>query len=211
MALDSLDLETAIRRMTTLVVENLHRASRALVLQDEALAREVIEADRTIDQLEEDLGDHCGVVIARKQPVARELRRILGYIKLASNLERIGDYGVHAARLTLELSQERYVKELVDLPEMIEIGITMVQEAVKSYLDQNPEAARQTALLDKKMDEKNRTIYRDLLGMMKNDSRTIAQATQMLFLSRVLERLGDHAVSICQQTVYSATGRHEDL
>ena len=198
-------------RMVVLVEENAKKAQKALIKQDAALARQVIEADEKVNAMELEITDKCTLILAREQPVASDLRHLVACLKVVSDIERIGDYVVHAAKRAKELSDEKYIKPLIDIPKMLDLGSKMLRDAVDALIHSDEVKARETANLDSEMDHLNKQIYRELLALMLEDSDNIKQATKLLFLSRFLERMGDHAVTICSWAIYSAVGSHAEL
>ncbi len=198
-------------RMVVLVEENVKKAQKALIKQDSALAKQVIEADEKVNAMELEITDKCTLILAREQPVASDLRHIVACLKVVSDIERIGDYVVHAAKRAKELSDEKYIKPLIDIPKMLDLGSKMLRDAVDALIHSDEVKARETAKLDSEMDHLNKQIYRELLALMLEDSDNIKQATKLLFLSRFLERMGDHAVTICSWAIYSAVGSHAEL
>lgn len=205
------DINQHLSRMSVLVEENIHKALKALKNQDEKLAKEVIAADEAVNQAELVITDMCVLFIAREQPVATDLRWIVACLKAVSDIERIGDYAVHAAKRAKELSDEKYIKPLIDIPKMLTLGAEMLRDSVNSLVNADVELAKATARRDEEMDSLNKQVYRELLSMMLEEKDNIKQATKLLFLSRFLERMGDHAVNICSWTVYAVQGEHTDL
>lgn len=200
-----------ILRMSVIVEENLGKSRLALTEQNLELAQQVIKADKEVNELELKISDRLALVLAKESPVAGDLRHIIACLKIVSDIERIGDFAVHAAKRARELAEEQYIKPLVDIPKMLEIGAAMLKDSVQALIAKDETLARRTAARDEEMDSLNKLVYRELLSLMLEDSKTIKQATKLLFLSRVLERLGDHIVHICNWAVYSASGVHEDL
>ena len=198
-------------RMAVLVEENILKALKALKDQDGKLAKEVINGDQKVNDLELSITDRCVLFIATEQPVAGDLRRIVACLKAVSDIERIGDYAVHAAKRAKELSDEKYIKPLLDLPKMLTLGGEMLRDAVNSLVNADMTLARATARRDEEMDNLHKQVYRELLSLMLEDKDHIKQATKLIYLSRFLERMGDHAVNICGWTIYAVQGEHEDL
>jgi phosphate transport system protein len=205
------DINQQLFRMSVLVEENILKSLKALKNQDEKLAKEVIAADEAVNKLELEITDICVLFIAREQPVATDLRWIVACLKAVSDIERIGDYAVHAAKRARDLADEKYIKPLIDIPKMLTLGAEMLRDSVKSLVNADVELAKATAKRDEEMDSLNKQIYRELLSMMLEEKDNIKQATKLLFLSRLLERMGDHAVNICSWTVYAVQGEHTDL
>ena len=200
-----------VLRMAVQVEENILKARKALIDQDSKLAKEVISGDERVNELELAITDRCVLFIATEQPVASDLRRVVACLKAVSDIERIGDYAVHAAKRAKELSDEKYIKPLIDIPKMLVLGGEMLRGAVNSLVNADQILARTTAQRDEEMDNLNKQVYRELLTLMLEEKDNIKQATKLLFLSRFLERMGDHAVNICSWTLYAVNGAHEDL
>jgi phosphate transport system protein len=200
-----------VLRMAVVVEENILKSLKALKDQDSKLAKEVINDDQKVNDLELAITDRCVLLLATEQPVASDLRRIVACLKAVSDIERIGDYAVHAAKRAKELSDEKYIKPLIDIPKMLVLGGEMLRDAVNSLVNADAALARSTAKRDEEMDSLNKQVYRELLALMLEEKDNIKQATKLLFLSRFLERMGDHAVNICSWTLYAVNGQHEDL
>lgn len=198
-------------RMAVMAEECILKAAKALHDHDAKLAKEVIASDDKINAMELAITDRCVTFIATEQPVASDLRRIVACLKVVGDIERIGDYAVHAAKRAKDLADEKPVKPLIDLPKMLVLGGEMLRGAVNSLVKLDPALARSTAERDNEMDDLNKQVYRELLALMLEDKDNIKQATKLLFLSRFLERMGDHAVNICSWTLYATQGTHEEL
>jgi phosphate transport system protein len=206
-----LGINQDLQRMSVLVEENIRRALKALTSQDAKLAKEAIAADQKVNELELEITDRCVLFIAKEQPVARDLRHIVACLKAVSDLERIGDYAVHAAKRAKELADEKYIKPLIDIPKMLTIGLEMCRDSVNSLVTGDAQLARSTAARDAEMDSLNKQVNRELLALMLEDKDNIKQSTKLQFLSRFLERMGDHAVTICSWALYSVDGTHAEL
>jgi phosphate transport system protein len=200
-----------ILRMGVMVEEALRRAIESLVDKDEAKARAVVDGDSAINRLEQDIEDRCIVLIAREQPVASDLRRLITSLKIVTQLERMGDHALHVAKGTLRLLPETYMKPLIDIPRMAEIGIGMVRDVLTAFLENDAERAREVAKRDQLMDDLHTQVMRELFTYMMESNRYVTQSISLLFVSRFLERVGDHVTNICEWVVYSATGERVEL
>ena len=205
------ELDITIMKMGLLVVKALELSMKALVDQDIELAKNIIENDSKINELELTINDHCARLIAEEQPVAKDLRIILNAFKISHSLERIGDNAVHISKTAIRLSSEKYLKPLTDIQNMAEIAIGMVKDSLDSYIETNSERAVDVSKRDSKVDELYSQIFRDLLTYMHKNPDTIDQAMSLLFICRRLERVADHSTHICEGTIYIATGKHVDL
>jgi phosphate transport system protein len=206
------DLNQDILKMSTLVEEAIQKAISAFENKDTAAARKVIDGDIEINTLQADIEDKCTVLIATEQPVATDLRRIVAIIKVVSNLERIGDHSVHLARATVKFVDEPYIDRVAGIiPRMADIGITMIRDAIDSFVNRDLDKAKKTADLDEKIDELHRSLFTTLITTMKENTQTIEQAAEFLFINRFMERLGDHVTNMCEWVVFAITGEHIEL
>jgi len=205
------DINRDMLDMSAAVESSIAKTLRALKQQSSKLAKEVIEADQGINARELAITDKCVQLIAREQPVAGDLRKIIAYLKAVGDIERIGDYVARAANRAKDLSREKYLKQLIDIPAMLKIGGEMLHDSVESLVTSDVDLAKKTAKRDEVMDSLNKQVYHELLALMLEENKNIKQATKLLFLSRFLERMGDHAVSICGWSIYAVQGEHVEL
>ena len=208
-SLNSINQE--VLRMGTLVEEAIRKSTRALRDKDVELANKVVTEDRVINQLELDIQDKCIVLIATEQPVAGDLRGLVTIIKIVTQLERMGDHALHVAKGALRLANESYMKKIIDLPRMGECAIRMIHEALTAFMNNDEEAAIAVAEMDDEIDELHNQVMRECLTYMMQDPKYIPQATTLLFVSRFLERIGDHVTNISEWICYNITGRHREL
>jgi len=205
------EIDREILKMGAHVEESVGKAMSALVNQDTVLAEQVIAGDEVINRFEQQIQDRLTVLIATEQPVAGELRHIITSLKVISQLERMGDHTVHIAKAAVKLAQEKFIKSLIDLPKMAEYGMNMIHEVLTAFSDRDKDKAIDVAQLDDRIDELHNQVWRELLTYMMADVSTINQATTLLFVSRWLERFGDHATNISEWVVYDSTGEHIEL
>ncbi len=205
------ELQVLMLKMSSVTEETLSNAVKALKNQDIELAKRVINDDDIVDDMELEIEDRCCKLIALQQPLATDLRVITTALKIITDLERIADYAVDISKITLKLSEETYIKELIDIPRMGEITARMIRESIDAYVHLDIEKAKAAAKLDDEVDAIYKQIYRELLLIMIEDPRKINQATYFLFIGRYLERIGDHITNICERIIYTVTGEHVDL
>jgi phosphate transport system protein len=197
--------------MGQMVADAIDRSVRALREQDEALATQVIEHDDQINAAQHAIDEKCLVLIATQQPLAHDLRTILAASNIANEMERIGDYAEGTAKLALRLSGEPFIKPLVDIPKMAELGRRMLMSALEAFARQDTEAALQIGDADTVVDDLYSQVYRDLLIIMEQDPRTIPQATYLIWVAHNLERIADRTTNIAERTVFVDSGRIVDL
>jgi phosphate transport system protein len=204
-------LALSVMKLGSYVEEALRQSLTALSKQDVPRAEKILSGDEKINKLQLEIEDCCVGLIAREQPVARDLREIMTTIKVASNLERAGDLAVHLAKATKRLAGKPFIGPFQDIRRMAEIGIGMVHDAVDAFADRDGGKAREVAGRDDRIDSIHDALIQELLATMHENEEQIEMSTSLLFISRFLERLGDHVVNICEWVVYGAEGIHEDL
>lgn len=183
----------------------------ALKSQDKKLSESVIDKDDCIDKYEEDIENKCIRLMATEQPIAIDLRRIFMSSKVITDLERMGDHAVDIAKIAQKLMGKEYIKELIDIPKMAEIVEGMLKEALEAYVGRDAVKARKVCKMDDEVDKLFMSIFNELLLIMREDSSTIDQASQFLFVCKYLERMADHTTNICEWTVYLETGEKLNL
>jgi phosphate transport system protein len=200
-------LRQEILRMGGLVGQAIEDAVQSLARQDEQLAKKVIAGDDVIDQLEVDIEDRCMVLIARQQPMARDLRMIGTGLKITTDLERMGDHAFDIAKVTVKLANQPLIKPLVDIPRMARMAQKMLADSLDAYTKLDITLAEKVCLADNEVDDLYQQVFRELLTYMMEDPRTIGQATQLIFVGRYLERIADHATNIAEWVIYLETGQ----
>lgn len=205
------DLQQQILRMGSLVEEAIAHSVKALVTQDVVLAQKAIDGDDMVDDLYIKIEDQCLKLIATQQPMAKDLRRIITGLKIIGDLERMADHAVKIAKIALMISNDPLIKPLIDIPRMSEYAQQMVKNCLDAYVREDIELARSVGTDDDQVDHLHNQIFRELLTYMMEDPKTIMQATQLLFVSRYLERIGDRATNIGEAVIYQATGDRLDI
>lgn len=205
------ELQLALIKMSSIVEESLSNSIKALKKQDIALAEKVIDSDDLIDKMELQIEEKCLKLIALQQPIAKDLRIIATALKIITDLERIGDHAVDIAKITKRLSNERYIKELIDIPRMTYIVTGMVKDSIDAYVKLDVAKAREVSKRDDEVDGLHSQIFRELLILMMEDPIKINQSTYFLFVSQYIERIADHVTNICEWIIYAVTGEHIDL
>jgi phosphate transport system protein len=180
---------------------------RAVVERDTELARRTIDQDREIDRLEVATDDLCLRILARRQPVASDLRFLTIALKLVTDLERIGDLAVNVCERAVELNAEAPLKPYVDLPRMAEAAQGMVREALDAFVAGDAERAEQVIVRDREVDAYYHQIFRELLTYMMEDPRNIYRATRIQSVAKYVERVGDHATNLAELVVWMVRGK----
>ena len=204
-------LQEDILKMGNLVHELIYKAVKSMVNKDVEMAREVIKADDIVDEMASRLEERCLSMIARQQPMAKDLRMIAGALHLAMDLERIADHAEGLANITIRLKDQAYIKPLIDIPRMGELAREMLKKALKAILRDDVANAWSLVEDEKVMDAIYKQIFRELLSIMMEDPRTITQATELLLAAGHLERIADHITNVGEMVLYIAEGRRVDL
>jgi phosphate transport system protein len=189
------------------VEEMLTNSIKALVERDSDLAHRMIAYDDEIDQLEVSIDEHCLRILAKRQPVASDLRFITTALKFVTDLERIGDLGVNICERVIELNAEEPIKPYIDLPKMAEIVQEMVRETLDAFVSQNAEGAQAVLERDNLVDAYYNQVFRDLLTYMMNDPRVIHTGIKVQSIAKYLERMGDHATNLAERVVFMIRGK----
>jgi len=203
------DLKNDMLKMGSMVEDAINKSIRALKECDLELAQKVKDEDDKIDDMEIILEEKCTKLIALQQPVAKDLRMIIVISKLVTDLERIGDHASNIANMVLEIGDEPLIKPLIDIPRMTEIVNRRLRESLDAFVNMDIDLAKKVAQEDEEIDVIDEQILRELLTFMMEDPRTIKQATSLMFISRFLERIGDHSTNICERIVYMVSGERE--
>ncbi|HAS73293.1 MAG TPA: phosphate transport system regulatory protein PhoU [Clostridiales bacterium UBA8960] len=195
-----------IIKMGTLIERTIDETIKALVNQDVILAKKVDEGDDRFDQMEIEIGSKCVNLIATQQPVASDLRKIFSIVKIVTDLERIADHCQDISKLTLNLAGKKYVKPLIDIPQMGKQVKEMVKMTIDCYIDQDVEKSKLVCATDDIVDKYFYTIVSDLQSIMKEKPEEIGQCVDFLMIAKYLERMADHATNVAEWVIYSVEG-----
>jgi len=200
-------LERRIAEMGGIAEKMVIDAMDALADADAALARQVVATDPRLDALQREIEDLAVMTIALRQPVAIDLREIIGAIRVTADLERIGDLAKNIAKRAMKISKEaRIPRAIVGLRHMNEFATELLKDVLDAYAQRDVERAREVWARDVDLDALEDSIFRDLLTHMMEDPRSISFCAHLLFCSKNIERIGDHATNIAETVVYIATG-----
>src|SRR5260370_23918512 len=183
----------------------LKRAMKALTERETNEAREVLEHDDAIDQLEVEVDRQCIDLFALRQPAARDLRFVMSVAKMAPVLERIADHACNIARAAIDLNREPEVPYLGRLREMGEIAAQMLGGALDALTRNDADAAREVIKRDAQINELYNRHFHDLIEMMAQDPATATRDARLLFVTKHLERIGSYVTDICDVTVYMSS------
>jgi phosphate transport system protein len=195
-------------------MEQTRLAMKSLTDADLALAEKVIAADDEIDRLEVQIDDEAIRYMTLRGPVASELRLIVVGMKASHDLERVGDEATGIARRSRRLAIEPKVELYADLPRMATIALGMLRDALDCFVQEDEQKALSVIRRDPEVDNLNRLLYRRLTSYMIEKPDTIARCLELMFISKSLERIADHATNIAEEMVFLSKGqdiRHSDI
>ncbi|HYM01727.1 MAG TPA: phosphate signaling complex protein PhoU [Stellaceae bacterium] len=199
-------LDNTITQMGGLAESQLAAAIEAVMKRDSDLASEVIEGDVEVDQLEREIESLVVRLLALRQPMARDLRQSIAALKIASDLERIGDYAANVAKRSIALNQTSPVKPVYSIPRMGRLGQAMIKDVLDAYVERDADKALAVWLRDEELDEMYTSLFRELLTYMIEDPRNITACTHLLFIAKNLERIGDHTTNIAETLYFLVHG-----
>ncbi|MDQ8198128.1 phosphate signaling complex protein PhoU [Pelagicoccus enzymogenes] len=200
------DVRSHLMLMGEKAIANVNLAMRAMLDSDLATAQKVRAADDRIDEIEKQIDDEVARYIGLRAPVARDLRLLFVAIKASHDLERVGDEATSIAKRTAKiLKTGRSIDDLGRLPRMCELAVGMLKDALHCFIDEDSRRAIAISERDKEVDSLNRENFRYFLGLMKDNTALVDFATEMVFISKSMERIADHAQNIAEEVYYLLT------
>lgn len=188
-------------------MEQVRMALRALVDANISMADQVIAGDDEIDRLEVSIDDEAIRYMSLRAPVATELRLVIVGMKASHDLERVGDEATSIAKRAVKLAAEPPLKPYVDIPRMANIALEMLRDAMDCFLQADTEKAMAVIRRDAEVDLINKQLYRELSSYMIERPGTISRALELMFISKSLERIADHATNIAEEMVFLAQAK----
>jgi phosphate transport system protein len=204
---DIQDLRRRISEMGGIAEKMLVDAMTALVRRDTPLAQEVIAADTRLDVLQREVEERAILMIARRQPVAIDLRETISAIRVSGDVERIGDLAKNIGKRALAIAgQFQSQKMVLGVQHMADQVLGQLKDVLDAYAQQNPEAALDVWRRDGQIDALYTSLFRELLTYMMEDPRNISFCVHLLFCAKNIERIGDHTTNVAETIFYLATG-----
>ena len=201
-------LSNRIAEMGGLAERMVDQAVTALIHSDLALSRTVIADDAILDAWQRDIDEKAVLLIARRQPMASDLREIIGTIRIANDIERIGDLGKNIAKRVTAVAEMRQPVQLYrGLEALAELTLIQLKEALDMFANRRVEGVERLRARDEDIDAKYTSLFRELLTYMMEDPRNISACTHLLFCAKNLERIGDHVTNIAESIHFMVTGR----
>jgi phosphate transport system protein len=200
-------LKTTVIKMGSVVEDSFSNAIEAVLHEDTALAKKVIDADGRINALEIEIDNAVIDLLALQQPVATDLRLILAVQKINNDLERIGDHAVNVAESAEWLAATPAKEPLLQIPRMAELTRTVLRHALDSFILLDPKLALTVLERDDQIDALNREMVLEVIGLIKSDARTVDGGMQIIRISRNFERVGDLATNIAEEVIFLTQAR----
>lgn len=200
-------LRSTLLEMGGLVENQIAQAVRALVERDVGGAQAVIGRDHTVNRFDVEIDELCLKLLALHQPAGRDLRLITTALKITTDLERIGDLAARIAERAVELAAEVPITASIDIPHLAELARDLVHRSLDAFVREDAELALAVCADDDAIDSAHRRLFQELLAFMVAHSDGVGQATRLLFASKSLERIGDHATNIAEMVVFMVKGR----
>ena len=201
-------LKKSIVQMGGLAERQLDQAMECLVKRDTVLAAAVIEADAQLDGYENEVDQAAIRFLALRQPMASDLREVLSALKIAADLERIGDYSANLAKRAIALSQVPPMRTVGALAGMAKLVQEIVKEVLDAYIERDLSRALDAWRRDEEVDDLYTSLFREMLELMMEDPRNITPSTHLLFAAKNIERIGDHATNIAETVHFLIEGQH---
>src|SRR4051794_30936783 len=205
-------LNDALQEMGALVAQSVHRSVLSLVEKDEDLAHQVLRDESRIDQLEIQIDDLVAGIIAREAPVARDMRFVVGAIKINTDLERMGDMAVGIVERSLAMMRHQGLSTEGCITQIANLVEQMVLTSLDAFVNRDEQLARKVLASDDAVDKLRNSIQNEMTELMKRDSSAIQHALDHILIARRLERIADHATNIAEDVIFMVRGidvRHQ--
>ncbi len=199
-------LKDNLREMGQMIETAIEKTLVAFEKQDENIAREIIQGDRNINDIEKTIESRCLSLILKQQPVAKDLRIVTTALKVVTDMERIGDHAADIAELILREKRDHIYTLVKPIPEMGRVAKQMVHDAVHAFTAINVEEAKLIMKQDDVVDELFDQVKREVANLLRTTTEHVDQCVDILMIAKYFERIGDHAVNICEWTEFHETG-----
>jgi len=200
-------LKERLLKMGGFVEESIRKSIKALIERDRDLALEVIDGDAIVNNFDVEIEEECIRFLAIWQPTGSNLRLVTTAIKIITDLERMGDLAVDICERAVELFDEPPLKPFIDLPRMADAAQKMLKDSLDAFVAQDADLAMRVCEDDDFVDNLNVQIFNELLLYMLKDPKNISRAVRLTYITKYLERVGDHATNIAEMVVYMVKGK----
>ena len=205
------ELQNELMAMGEMVAKAVRGSIEALKTRDLEKSKEIIRDDLLINKKRFEIEERCLHLIATQQPMAIDLRTIAAILSIITDMERMADHAEGNAKINIMIGSEQLVKPLIDVPKMAEKGLSMLDRALKAFINRDAKAARDICAEDDEVDNLYNQIYRELLLLMIENPKKIEGATYLIWLAHNLERIADRVTNIAERVVFMVTGKMEEV
>lgn len=202
-------LNDELIEMGSLIEKAIEKAISALVNKDVKLAQDTIEMDEEIDDKEREIEHLCLKLLLQQQPVAKDLRVISSALKMITDMERIGDQASDISEITIQLADQKYIKELETIQNMAKEASVMLVKSIEAFVNKDVVLAGEVIGKDDVVDDLFMKVKSELIELISQNTDNGEQATDFLMIAKYLERIGDHATNIAEWVIFSITGEHK--
>ncbi|MCH1624936.1 phosphate signaling complex protein PhoU [Fredinandcohnia quinoae] len=204
-------LKTMLLDMVEASKQAITEAIASLKDQNIERANQIIKNDGVLNKMESEINEKAILMIAKQAPVATDLRKIIVALKISSDVERIGDLAVNIAKSTIHIGAENLVKPIEEIPKMADVVQDMLSKSIDAFYNKDVALAKKVADTDDVVDEMYGKLISELMELMTRKPESIQQITQLAFICRYVERIGDHITNITENIIYQVTGKRYDL
>lgn len=201
------DLRHRLLGMAGRVEEMIANSMKSLIERDVELAEETIASDHRVNRDEMEIDELCLVILAKRQPMAGDLRFLTIALKMVTDLERIGDLAANICLRTIDLSKLPELGPYQDIPEMANIVQSMVKDAIDAFVDRDVQLAQEVIERDDRVDELYHMVNRELIEMMRQKDDIVQSATGVQSIAKHLERMADHTTNLAEQVIFMVRGK----
>jgi phosphate transport system protein len=201
------DLRELLLRMAGRAEEQMRSGLTAVKRLDAQAAQQTILGDRDVDALELEIEEQAINLLARRQPMAGDLRTLVAVLKISNDLERVGDHAVNIAQCAKRLAEAFPMPQPSELDQMAELATGMLRDAITAFIERDVALARNVCMRDEEVDRYNDTVFRLMLSRMADNTNTVIPALQMMLVARNLERVADLATNLGEDVIYIVEAR----
>ncbi|HEY2421423.1 MAG TPA: phosphate signaling complex protein PhoU [Neobacillus sp.] len=205
------ELTDLLLTMAEKAEEAMKGAMTALINQDIELAKQILNGDNEIDDLDYIINDKSLLLIAKESPVATDLRKINVALKVSSEIERMGDIAVNIAKSAIHIGKEKHIKEFIDIPKMMDVALEMVEDSITAFDTEDINLAKRCAEKDDLVDKMFGKLIQELMIYIPQNPKSTNQIIQLSFVCRFIERIADHSTNIAENVLFLVTGKRYAL
>lgn len=196
-------LNQEMMHMSSMIEEKIQKAIEALIGQDSALAKEIMDGDSEVDREQKKIENICFNLLMQQQPVARDLRVISAAMKMVTDMERIGDHAADISEMTVMMSDTPYVADLEDIKKMASETVLMLIRSIEAYVEKDMLKAQSVIDHDDIVDDLFHKNKQDLIELIQKNPAVSEQAADMLMVAKYFERIGDHATNLAENIIFA--------